>query len=299
MGLKQFLVFFFVMLFAFGWAQEEESAELTYEGESDAFQETFFEGLKQKGIENYSRAIDLFLQCKQFRPDDKVIDHELAKAYLKNKDYVLAKQYAQETLESDLANKWFLKTYVEVLQKQMGTPDVEEYIQYEDKNLKYNLAEIFYRQGHHQGAMKILNSIKSNTAVVALMGNVEDALNTNTSEQNKNQINQSAEQNPMVEIQGRLEHLMDQNNFQKLEQESQSALEMYPAQPILYYFLGMAEVGLKQIEKGANTFEMGLDMVFDDPQTEQLFLKALFDIHTLLGNTSKANMYLSKIKSGS
>lgn len=45
-----FSVFFWVLGNSF--AQEEESAELFLDEYTDEFQETFFEGLKQKGIQN-------------------------------------------------------------------------------------------------------------------------------------------------------------------------------------------------------------------------------------------------------
>ena len=40
----------------------EETAELFLEDYSDDFQEYFFEGLKQKAIENHDKAIHLFLK---------------------------------------------------------------------------------------------------------------------------------------------------------------------------------------------------------------------------------------------
>jgi len=43
----------------------EDSAEVFLEEYSDDFEEAFFEALKQKGIENYDRAINLFLECKR------------------------------------------------------------------------------------------------------------------------------------------------------------------------------------------------------------------------------------------
>ena len=52
------------------YAQEEqESAEVYLEEYTDEFQENFFEALKQKGIQNYDRAVDLFLKCKQLEPN--------------------------------------------------------------------------------------------------------------------------------------------------------------------------------------------------------------------------------------
>jgi len=58
----------------------EESAEVFLEEYTDEFQEKFFEALKQKGIHNYDRAIDLLLECKELKPDNSAINHELAKA---------------------------------------------------------------------------------------------------------------------------------------------------------------------------------------------------------------------------
>jgi hypothetical protein len=44
---------------------EEESAAVSLEAYTDEFQEHFFEALKQKGIENYDKAINELLVCRQ------------------------------------------------------------------------------------------------------------------------------------------------------------------------------------------------------------------------------------------
>ena len=48
---------------------------------SDEFQNTFFEALKQKGIENYDKAIDLLEKCNSQHPDNAAINFELGKNY--------------------------------------------------------------------------------------------------------------------------------------------------------------------------------------------------------------------------
>ncbi|NJW54991.1 hypothetical protein HC175_18945, partial [Salinimicrobium sp. CDJ15-91] len=40
---------------------------------TDAFQEHFFEGLKQKAIENYDKAIDALVQALALKPDEPVV----------------------------------------------------------------------------------------------------------------------------------------------------------------------------------------------------------------------------------
>ena len=91
------------------YAQEEqESAEVYLEEYTDEFQENFFEALKQKGIQNYDRAVDLFLKCKQLEPNNSVVDYELGKAYMLDKKYVQAQDYAIEALLSEPEDYWYL-----------------------------------------------------------------------------------------------------------------------------------------------------------------------------------------------
>ncbi|MDT0689650.1 hypothetical protein RM549_07625 [Salegentibacter sp. F188] len=48
---------------------------------SDQFQENFFEALKQKGIENYEKAITALEVCKELQPENAVIFFEIGKNY--------------------------------------------------------------------------------------------------------------------------------------------------------------------------------------------------------------------------
>jgi len=96
----------------------ENSAAVFLEDYSDAFQENFFEGLKQKGIENYDRATHFFLKCKQLDASNRVVDHELAKMYLKTKQYPLAEEYALSAVTSAPENLWFTETLVRILATQ-------------------------------------------------------------------------------------------------------------------------------------------------------------------------------------
>ena len=79
--------------------QEEESSEVFLEEYTDKFEETFFEALKQKGIENYDRAINLLLECKAMEPFDATIDHELAKAYFSDKEIYFCTRICRECLD--------------------------------------------------------------------------------------------------------------------------------------------------------------------------------------------------------
>ena len=101
----------------------DESAEVFLEDYSDAFQENFFEALKQKGIENYDKAINLLLECKLIDATNSVVDHELAKVYLVDKQYAMAQDYAISALLSEPENLWYLNTLVSTIQMQGSSLD--------------------------------------------------------------------------------------------------------------------------------------------------------------------------------
>ncbi|GAA0872798.1 hypothetical protein GCM10009117_19450 [Gangjinia marincola] len=66
---------------------------------SDEFQELFFEALKQKGIENYEKAITALEKCQKLQPLDAVVYYELAKNHTALKNYVKAEKNVKEALE--------------------------------------------------------------------------------------------------------------------------------------------------------------------------------------------------------
>ncbi|TDW50173.1 tetratricopeptide repeat protein [Flavobacterium sp. 270] len=91
---------------------------------SDEYQDSFYESLKQKGIENYDKAIVSLEKCIKLKPNDAVAYFELGKNYLALKNYRNAQDAFEKATQLDPKNKWFW----------LGIYDVS----FETKN--YNLA---------------------------------------------------------------------------------------------------------------------------------------------------------------
>jgi len=66
----------------FGQTEPEDVASV-----SNEFQDNFFESLKQKGIENYDKAVEFLEKCQQLEPNNPVVYFELGKNYLAQKKY--------------------------------------------------------------------------------------------------------------------------------------------------------------------------------------------------------------------
>lgn len=107
MKIKKYLLrlFFFgiVCLPAKAFAQAEPDDIALAE---DAFQDSFYESLKQKGIENYDKAIAALEKCLKLQPQNAVIYYELGKNYLSQKDYKKAYESFSQASLIDPKNKW-------------------------------------------------------------------------------------------------------------------------------------------------------------------------------------------------
>lgn len=73
----------------------------------DEYQDSFYESLKQKGIENYDKAIVSLEKCIKLKPNDAVAYFELGKNYLKLKDYQSAQSAFEKATQLDPKNKWY------------------------------------------------------------------------------------------------------------------------------------------------------------------------------------------------
>jgi len=229
--------------------QEEESAEVSLEEYSDDFQENFFEALKQKGIENYDKSINLLLECKRLDADNRVIDYELAKVYLEDKQYPLAENHAIIAVNAEPENLWYLNTLVRTVQIQSASFNtIIEQIPAENAKLKENLALIYYQQGNYTAAKDALENTKESVFKEDLSYKIENEIKklesktTSVSFSAAKTESEDGETNPMEAYKMRIKGLMAMNSSGTgiIKQLSEEAREAYPSQPYFYYANGYA-----------------------------------------------------------
>lgn len=101
---KRFLIYGFMGLLISPslWAQEPEDTALA----PDDFQNHYYESLKQKGIENYDKALDELNQCEKIQPNNAVVYFEKGKNYYFMKRYNEAFDQFKKVTEMDDKNRW-------------------------------------------------------------------------------------------------------------------------------------------------------------------------------------------------
>ncbi len=291
----------FQTIYAQGEPMEEASAAVFLEEYTDQFQDRFFEALKQKGIENYDKAIHLLLECKQMDENNKVVDHELAKAYFADKQYILAEEYGIAALVSQPDNPWYLNTLLEIVQSQGNTMErVKNHIPYKNNKLQENLVLIYYKQKDYANALKLLREMGESPFKGELTSKINDSMVSHVPDPQKEGTAFMAieiEDNPLERYQSQIAALILKNEFGLLEKISLEALENFPVHPFFYYARGLAlNRGLKYKE-AILALETALEYWLEDDGLYNKIHIELAQAHKALGNTSKANMYLSKMKS--
>ena len=280
-------------------AQEQESAEVFLEEYTDQFQECFFEALKQKSIANYDKAINLLLKCGEYASNQKVLDYELARVYLANNQFLEAENYALRALNDQPENPWILNTLLEITQAQGNDLLVlQDRIPWDNNTLRNNLAILYFQKQEYTNAQKTLKTLPQSVFTEQLERKISDSLKKQQ-EQNKATVINIQPDNPLEAMRLELEELQRSEQFDILESKASEALEQYPAQPWVYYFYGVALHKNGKSMEASGILESALDFLIDNNDLQQKIFRELAAVYTALGNTSKANMYLSKIKSGS
>jgi tetratricopeptide (TPR) repeat protein len=314
--MKKLFIFHFFILGLFlvsiaSYSQEkpkeiniEESAEVFLEEYSDDFEEAFFEALKQKGIENYDRAINLFLECKRLDSENIVVDHELAKAYLSNKDYHLARDYGIAALTSEPENNWYLRTLVEILENQNSSiENLGNSALSKNTTLQKNLAFIYYKKQKFEEALAILKKLKKNTDLDDLAAKINDSIEKRDKNLKKQSAitkteNISTGAKTLNGYKERIEAIISSGDIKNLNKEASEALEIFPSQPYFYYAQGYAFNKEAKHNDAIDILEAALDYLIDDIGLANKIYTQLSDAYNGINNSVKANMYLSKIKPG-
>lgn len=87
---------------------------------------------------------------------------------------------------------------------------------------------------------------------------------------------------------------LDLNEDERAANKSKEALELFPAQPILYLINGVANNKLNQPKKAIEKLEAGLDYIIDDLKMEGDFYTQLSVAHKLDNNIPKSQAFAKK-----
>ena len=128
----------------------------------DEFQEYFFEALKQKGIENYDRAVEALHKCLNLNSKLPVIYFELGKNYNKLKNFGAAEENLKKAIDMQPDNVWFLDELYDVYFQQddinNAIKTIKQLVKYHP-DYKEDLAALYVREEKYKQALDLLDEL--------------------------------------------------------------------------------------------------------------------------------------------
>jgi tetratricopeptide (TPR) repeat protein len=435
-----FMVLFIVPMLAIAQVDSNKQADDDLGNVEDEFQEYFFEALKQKGIENYGRAVDALQKCLTINDKLPVIYFELGKNYNNLKNFGAAEDNLKKAISMQPDNVWFLDELYDVYFQQddinNAIKTIKQLVKYHP-DYKEDLAALYIREEKYKQALELLDELDGDLGIsesrdamrndiYSITGNADDRIenleqriaNNPNNEDNhlkliyrysqtgdrknafkaaKNllkakpdskfvhlalykfylqdgkvddaissvkialtspEINADAKakvlkdfvsfvaRNPeyesdLIDVTALIDDnkdaqthsdlgqyylkagnkvkalsnfkealKQDPNDFKLIKdvlllqldikdykaviKDSERALELYPAQPILYLVNGVANNNLNQYKKAIDNLEMGLDFLVDNPNMEADFYSQLSIAYKALNNISKSKTFAKK-----
>ena len=130
--------------------------------EKDDFEDSFYESLKQKGIENYDKAIIELEKCLKIQTNNATIYFELGKNYLEQKEYKKAYESFEKATKIDPNNRWFWVGMYDVCYEnkefEKAIPIVLKLIEFK-KEYKEELVSLYMNTDQYDNALELINEL--------------------------------------------------------------------------------------------------------------------------------------------
>jgi tetratricopeptide (TPR) repeat protein len=258
------------------FAQEEEPPTDDLGNVSDAFQENFFEGLKQKGIENHELALTALRKAEMAAKGNveniAVVHFEMGKNYASLKQYEDAERMYNQVLESQGERLDVLEALYDVYYQeqdyQAAIPLVEKLTKF-DADYKEDLANLYHRTEQYEKALELLDELDEDWGETTLRnalrrqiykvtGNTEGAI-TN--------LEDRIDKNPKKE-QDYLNLIFlysEQGDSEKAFETAQELLKNQPDSELVHLALYKFYLDNGEVEKAMNS----MDVVFTATEIDQ------------------------------
>ena len=133
--------------------------------DDDKFQEYFYESLKQKGIENYDKAIIELENCLRLKPNNAAVYAEMGKNYFALKKYDQSYSSFEKAAQIDPKNKWYWAGMYEVNYKTKNYSQaiitVSKLVDLDPK-YKEDLMELYMNTQQFEKALVLINDLNEN-----------------------------------------------------------------------------------------------------------------------------------------
>ena len=163
-------ILFYEMLFSatlspgLTFAQEPPAEPDAIALTNDEFSNDFYEALKQKGIENYDKALQSLEKCLAKEPNNTVILNEMGKNYLALKKYPEAEKVYLKATQLEPANRWYWQglydVYYETKDYNKSIRVVQKLTEWRKEYFQEDLVSLYMYTKQFDKALELINEME-------------------------------------------------------------------------------------------------------------------------------------------
>jgi tetratricopeptide (TPR) repeat protein len=131
---------------------------------NDEFENNFYEALKQKGIENYDKAIQSLQKCLATEPNNPVLYNEIGKNQLALKNYPEAEKSFLKATQLDPKNRWYWSglydVYYETQNFNKSIPVVQKLVEWRKEFYQEDLVSLYMYTQQFDKALALIDEME-------------------------------------------------------------------------------------------------------------------------------------------
>jgi len=274
------------------------------------FHESFFTGLKEKGIGNYKKALHSFEKAHQIDENDLGTLFELSKVHALLLAFDEAEHFALLFLKNQPENEWVLAHLSSVYTKQYRYEDA---IKTQKKILEISPVQVdpliilYIKNKENDLALKLIEKAEKNAYATLKTVSLKKYLlrsllpakkikeKINVSDNDLKGLRELVKQDGVYKNHLNLVKYEEKLQlYKQLLEDASSALELYPVQAQLYLSKGIALNKLEKFNLAVETLMIGVDFVIENPKMESKFYDQLAVGYGKLNQTSQAKKFAEK-----
>ena len=228
---------------------------------TDAFQESFFEALKQKGIENYDRAVQALDKCIALRPEEPILYFEKAKNLAALGQVQEAENNYLKALQLKPNQRDIMEALYEVYYARQDFEKAIDLVQdlaKFDIRYKEDLARIYVRQGAFEKAIAVLDELDEALGKDAYRNQIrEQALALSGGDYQEKRLLSAIAENPQNEKNylNLIYVYSEQGKTQQAYQTAQKLLKINPNADEVHLALYKFNLEQKEVEQAFKSLE--------------------------------------------
>lgn len=157
---RNFIITLFCFFTCVMFSQQEEPDAIALA--DDQFQISFYESLKQKGIENYDKAILSLQKCVALDSLQPDVYYELGKNYFKRREFQLSEKNFEKATQLNPENKWYWAGWYDVLIQTRKYAEAESVLNKLialDAQYKEELVSVYMYSQQYEKALNLINEM--------------------------------------------------------------------------------------------------------------------------------------------